>query len=195
MPPPPPIPQKESDRTPVTIKVLLVLLTLCGVTLGICLACGTGRTFSIQSGSMAPALERGDYVLVTRLGGKYRRGDIVVFNAPGMRDPKKNEVFVKRIVGLPGETLRIIDGALNINGVRTPLYNRTGEINYIFIPTAMFPMRADNVYTVSNGSYFLLGDNSPHSYDSRHFGYVSADAILGRVIACYAPWNRAGAVQ
>lgn len=181
---PPPIPQKKSNRASRIAIALIALLVLCGIAAGFVLY-GT-RLFSISGRSMSPTMEPGDRIVVTRFRGEYHRGDIVVYTAPALRAPEPPEIFVQRIVALPGETLRVADGALIINGVRTPVYNRAGEITYTVESAGSFLRNPEDSVTVPVGSYFLMGDNSAHSFDSRFRGCISAASIFGRASRCNA---------
>lgn len=172
---------------------LISLLVLCGIATGF--AFYSARLFSISGRSMSPTLEPGDRIVATRFRGEYHRGDIVVYTAPGLRDPGTTEIFVHRIVGLPGETLRVADGALVINGVRTPLHNRAGEIAYTVESAGSFLRNPEDSVTVPAGCYFLMGDNSEHSFDSRFRGSISAASIFGRASRCVVPLQRAGPLQ
>ena len=135
----------------------------------------------VSGGSMQPVLDADDVVLVNRLVydvGKPERFDIVVFER---EDHKKN---VKRIIGLPGDTVDIIDGKVYLNGSRTPL-----DEPYIREP--MDP-ELPACFEVPEDSYFMMGDNRNNSWDSRFWKnkYVSLDAIIGKAEFCYFPHPR-----
>ncbi len=126
--------------------------------------------FRIDSASMKPTLEAGDQVLVDKRAyrdGLPRRGELVVFEAP-----RTGEVTLKRAIGLPGDTVGLEDGVLVVNG------RRQRE------PYAD-PEAIDSVYfgpvTVRRGSVFVLGDNRGDSIDSRDFGAIAQDDLIGRV--------------
>jgi signal peptidase I len=96
------------------------------------------------------------------------------------------------VAGEPGDRVRISDGKLFVNESHVPLRNESGEIAYVEIRGARMP------YTdviVPEGCYFVLGDNSANSYDSRFWGYVPAKSIQGRIIFRYWPVNRVGGVH
>ena len=192
---PPPLPQKKSTGPRTKVKVLVGLLLLVGVASVLLVASGGLRLFNTESDSMAPVLDKGDHFLLTRFVREYHRGDVVGFSAPRLGDPSTSEQYVKRIVGLPGETLRIEDGALVVNGIRTPLRNHAGEIAYVPTFAGNFLTKPGDSVVVPAGCYFLMGDNSARSYDSRFYGCISADKVFGRAFWCFALPPRGGAIH
>jgi len=156
------------------------------------------QAFKIPSGSMRPTLIERDRLMVNklrygpkvpfsknkRLPGltKPQRGDVIVFIYP--EDPSRD--FIKRLVGLGGETLEIIEGDLYINDkiVEDPLlkelyyYNR-GDYG-----------KEGQKITIPEGHYFTLGDNSGSSSDSRFWGFVPHENIIGRAEMIYWPFSR-----
>lgn len=140
------------------------------------------QAYYIPSGSMEPTLMINNRVLVNRLAYDFHavhRGDIVVFRTPPAdhQTPKVNDL-VKRVVGLPGETISSEpDGQVLINGkpiaetYLKPFY-RTG--------VGAGPQIAKQV--IPPGHYFVMGDNRDDSYDSRYFGTISSSLLVGRVV-------------
>ena len=131
-------------------------------------------TVIVQGRSMAPTLEDGDRFLLNRLSYVYgtpQRGDLVV-----LRDPGQSDLAVKRIIAVPGEKVEIRQGAVYVNGRRlkeiylapgtlTPLH-RGGELSML----------------LAMGQYFVLGDNREYSEDSRIYGPVLRDNMVGTLI-------------
>jgi signal peptidase I len=181
--------------------------------------------FSIPSASMVPTLLVGDYLFVSKFSYGYsryslpfslplipdrifftepKRGDVVVFKLP--RDPSID--FIKRVVGLPGDTIQEKDGILNINGVPIMrdkigdyVYDEDGRSTTYTLYTETLPngykhpiielgdnLPLDNtgVFTVPPGHYFMMGDNRDNSSDSRDpnsgVGYVPAANLVGRAV-------------
>lgn len=124
--------------------------------------------------SMNPSLANGEYILVNKLAyrlGEPARGDIVVFSFP--LDPEQD--LIKRVIGLPGETVTVEDGRVSVNGVpleepyiaASPLYNGT--------------------WVVTDDQLFVLGDNRNESKDSHEWGLLPLDNIIGKAILIYWP--------
>jgi signal peptidase I len=135
--------------------------------------------FQTDGDSMLPTLRSGDQVLVDKRAyrdGLPHRGDLVVFRAP-----RSGEVTLKRAIGLPGDTVGIEDGVLVVNGRR--------KVEPYADPDAI-----DSVYfgpvRVRPGTVFLLGDNRLDSRDSRDFGAVTRDELIGRVRGLIWPPSR-----
>ena len=136
----------------------------------------------IPSGSMENTIMTGDRVFGNRLAYKFsdpKRFDIIIFKYPD----DESQLFIKRIIGLPGETVEIHDGNIYINGSDTPLED----------VDIKEPMEGSfGPYTVPEGCYFVMGDNRNNSRDSRYWEntFVSEDAILGKAVLRYWPLNK-----
>ena len=153
--------------------------------------------FYIPTGAMAPTVSLGDRVVMeglTFLGRKPHRGDIIVFRTDGIESLPPATMYVKRVAGEPGEHLRISDGQLYINDTRVTITNDTGKIAYS-LPPQMESSGPKTDLTVPQGQYFVLGDNSTDSLDSRFWGCVPAKNVMGRIWLCYWPPQRIGAVR
>ena len=103
-------------------------------------------------------------------------------------------MYVKRIAGEPGDHLVLSNGNLFINGTKMALSNAHGEILYRLPPGSEFQSPMTNT-VVPQKCYFVLGDNSTNSFDSRFYGFVPAANIKGRVAVCYWPPTRIGVVK
>lgn len=133
----------------------------------------------IPSESMEQTIMTGDRVFGNRLAyvfGEPERYDIIIFKYPD----NEKELFIKRIIGMPGETVEIKDGKVYINGSKEPLDDS-------FTPET--PVGDYGPYTVPADSYFVLGDNRNYSKDSRFWNnpYVAEDKILGKAVLKYFP--------
>ena len=195
----PPLTSPSNARMNGPTKICIGLATLAGclvVTLILLRLCNLVRPFSMPTGSMTPAVSPGDHIMVegfSFLFDKPHRGDIVVFRTAGIESLPQDQVYVKRIAGEPGEHVRISDGKLFINEKPVSLSNELGEITYD-LPLA-FQNSVKTDVTVPNGCYFVLGDNSTNSLDSRYWGSVPRGNIIGRVAYCYFPLQRRGRVK
>ena len=133
----------------------------------------------IPSESMENTIMTGDRIFGNRLAyllGDPERYDIVIFRYPD----DESQLFIKRVIGLPGETVEIIDGKVYIGGTETPLDDS-------FTPET--PTGNYGPFTVPEGCYFMLGDNRNNSRDSRFWQnpYVEEDKILGKAVLRYFP--------
>lgn len=163
------------------------------------------QAFFIPSESMEPTLEVGDRVLVSRLSYRLhdpRRGDVVVFTSPiengtddrslpvrilhgilesvGLRQPS-TEDFIKRVIALPGETVEGRDGKILVNG---------RELREPYLTEGTVPAFEEKV--VPEGHLWVMGDNRNQSQDSRVFGPIDEDKVIGRAILRIWPISRIG---
>lgn len=134
----------------------------------------------VRGSSMEPAIRDGDRILVepwSYLLGDIRRGDVVVLRYP--LDPRVD--YIKRVIGLPGDRVTLIDGHVWVNGdlLDEPYVEDVDHGSYLSA-------------VVEPGHYFVLGDNRPRSSDSREFGLVPAANVRGRVDVRLWPPARAG---
>jgi signal peptidase I len=132
------------------------------------------QAFYIPSGSMEPTLFKDDRVIVNKLSyrwGDISRGDVIVFGRPeaATGDPEMHE-FIKRVIGLPGDDLEARDGELYVNGFR---------LDEPYLPEGA---TTDNLplTTVPEGHLWVMGDNRNFSSDSRAFGPIREDSVVGR---------------
>jgi signal peptidase I len=170
----------------------VVILGLIG-----CRIAGLLIPYQVPGGSMAPTIQPGDCVIMEGFSyrfGVLQRGDLIVFSTDGIKQFPKPTVFVKRFAGQPGETLAIREGNLLVNGSPVVLRNAAGPITYIG-DLHPFPKNLAEPIVVPPNSYFVLGDNSANSFDSRYWGAVSAKNIRGRVWFRYWPLSRLGLVE
>ena len=138
----------------------------------------------IPSGSMENTIMTGDRIFGNRLSYAFSdpdRFDIIIFRYPD----DESQLFIKRIIGLPGETVEIRSGNIYINGSDEPLKDVTTKE----------PMEGSyGPYTVPKDCYFVMGDNRNNSRDSRYWEhtFVSRDQILGKAVFRYWPLNKMG---
>jgi signal peptidase I len=147
------------------------------------------QAFTIPAGSMQPALLVGDYVMVDKSAYRDRapqRGDIVVFPYP----PDERRTFIKRVVALPGEQILIREHRLTVNGRPLAEPYVATAVGVRQVASACDYAFGCEPITVPADSYFLLGDNRDNSQDSRYWGFVRRDKIMGRVVTIYWSWDR-----
>ncbi len=144
----------------------------------------------VKGASMEPTFISGDYILTSKVTYKFRkpqRGDVIVFKAP--KNPDID--YIKRIIGLPGDVVLIRDGDVYINGQLIP-------DNYTAAKTNTWDNGAiaeNQPLPVPPGDIFVMGDNRPRSSDSREFGPVPEDTIIGQVFFRYYPPNKTGPIS
>lgn len=168
--------EKEKKINKSTIHEILSTLFYCGVAvfLAFVLVFSVGMKISMVGVSMEPALYNGQEVLINRFIYKItspKRGDVIAFLPNGNQN---SHYYLKRIVGLPGESIQIIDGYVYINGERVPEdeYDKMADYGI-----------AENEIQLGSDEYFVLGDNRNMSEDSRsgNIGAVKKDTIAGKV--------------
>ena len=189
----------------------LPVLVLVAFVLALLLKTFLVQAFFIPSSSMEPTLAVNDRVLVNKLTTlrEPQRGEVVVFNEtdPGEDDrgvvrrftdslvsglglaPPPEKDFIKRVVGLPGETLEMREGVVYIDGVALPEAPE-GEGGYL---TARHYNDFGPV-TMGADEYFMMGDNRPSSSDSRQFGAIPEERIIGRAFVVIWPLDRLGSL-
>jgi signal peptidase I len=144
------------------------------------------QPFYVKGASMEPSFYDHEYLIIDEISyrfGEPERGDIVVFRYP--KDP--TQFFIKRIVGVPGETVEVRDGFVFI-------YTEEGEKKYLLNESDYLAMgtvtTGDKMWELEPGEYYVLGDNRSHSLDSRGFGPVDGELIVGKVWLRGWPLNR-----
>lgn len=135
----------------------------------------------VDGPSMNNTLKDGDILLLDKYDNKYERFEIVVFNYNGER-------LIKRVIGLPGEVVSYKNNKLYINGNEI-------EDNYGLGYTEDFELKDLNLTKIPDNEYLLMGDNRNDSLDSRYFGTISKDKILGSVKYRLFPFNKFGKVN
>jgi signal peptidase I len=153
------------------------------------------QPYQVQQNSMERTLEPGQYVLVDKLTPRwdsYSRGDVVVFNPPQTwtSDPTP---FIKRVIGLPGDTVEVKDdGYVYVNGVNLDeqyLYANDAGVQE---PSTSFDQ---STWVIPEGQLFVMGDHRQKSADSRVFGPISISDVVGRAFLRYWPISTLGILQ
>ncbi len=178
------------------------------------------QAFKIPSGSMIPSLQIGDHILVNKLSygiqrpkdcefemsflpvtcysselvvdfGPPERGDVIVFRYP--EDEHKD--FIKRIIGVPGDSIQIRNKIVYVNGEPFQDATFTQRVDPGIIDGRINPRDNYGPVTVPPHSYFVMGDNRDQSLDSRFWGYVQEHKIKGRAFLVYWSWNGQGSLM
>lgn len=130
--------------------------------------------FFVEGVSMRPTFEDNDYILIEKISKKYQRGDIVVFRYPN----NPQEFNIKRVVALPGETIRMEGDSLFIYNNDSPAGTKLEE-GYLFLGKKTY-VYGETLVKLKEDEYYLLGDNRNISYDSRMLGPIPARLIVGK---------------
>jgi signal peptidase I len=139
----------------------------------------------VEGTSMMPGLADQERIFINKYAyrlGRIERGDVVVFRYPG--DPSKN--YIKRVVGMPGDRIEIVRGAVMVNG---------SALQEPYVPAQYRDQRTMTEIVVPAGSFFVLGDHRNLSSDSRDFGAVAQEAIFGKAVFGYWPAAMAGKLR
>lgn len=144
----------------------------------------------INGQSMMPNFPDGEFLLTDKVTYRYKepqRGDVVVFKPP----TNKEEEFIKRIIGLPGDRVSLNNGKFLVNGLLLQEDYIDGKV---YTSGGSF-LREGTSIVIPQESYFVAGDNRPHSSDSRQWGTINKKAITGRAWLVYWPLSNAGTVE
>ncbi|MDE1924699.1 MAG: signal peptidase I [Patescibacteria group bacterium] len=138
------------------------------------------QPFIVSGASMVPTFETGQYLIVDELSYHFeapQRGDVIIFRYP--KDP--SQFFIKRIIGLPGETVKIQNGGVYVTTTAGAII-RLPEPYVVNVGNG-----ADQTTVLDQNSYFVMGDNRPESSDSRYWGTVPKANIIGRAFLRLLP--------
>ncbi len=141
------------------------------------------QNFRVEGSSMEPNFHDGQFLFINKLAyrlGEAQRGDVIVFRYPN--DPSRD--FIKRIIGLPGETVEMRSGQILVDNQLIADLAIVNPAGYTFGPV-----------TVGPGEFFVLGDNRPNSSDSHSWGNLPADLVIGKVVLSYWPPSDWGLVR
>ncbi len=144
----------------------------------------------VSGSSMVPNFHNGDYIITDKVSykiGDPQHGDIIVFKNP--RDESQD--FIKRIIGVPGDTVRVEKGVVFVNGTQIP---------EPYLPDGLFTenrayFTEGKEITVEEGKYVVFGDNRPNSSDSREWGFITKAEIIGKVFLRYWPADQIGIIK
>lgn len=137
------------------------------------------QPFVVEGASMEPNFSDGDYILIDEITYRFRepeRGDVVVFKNPR----NESEFYIKRIIGLPGEEVVLSGNLVKINGV---------PLNESYLPVG-YTITGELIFNLDDDEYFVMGDNRLQSFDSRSWGPLKRNEIIGTVRLRFWPFNK-----
>jgi len=143
-----------------------------------------GQLLEVTGESMSPTLMDREQVLAEKLSTRFKplqRGEIIIFRHPDQH----SRLLIKRVIGLPKENFKLSQGQIFINGALLTEYYLLANTQ----TTGSKMIIEDQEYSLSNTSYILLGDNREKSSDSRSFGPIREELIVGRAVLVYFPFN------
>ncbi len=149
------------------------------------------RPFQVSGSSMYPTFKDKEYVLTNLIGLRFNalhKGDIIVFKAP----TDKEKDFIKRVIGEPGDTITLKDGFVYVNDIKID------ESVYLASDVRTYGgsfLKLDQTVAVPDNSYFVMGDNRSYSSDSREWGFLPKDDVIGISIFVYWPLNTVRAIN
>ena len=147
-----------------------------------------GRPFTVSGASMYPTLHNGDRMVLSKVGDIHRF-DVVILKAPD-----ENVEYIKRVIGMPGDTVELKSGVLYINGkkVDQPFINTEALVKQTVFMDDFTLESLTGESKVPEGKYFVLGDNRGVSKDSRMIGFIDRSAIEGKAVFTIWPFGRIG---
>jgi signal peptidase I len=176
------VPQPQSGRWRSIVREVIETILLTVIIYAV-VNFATGR-FRVEGESMVPTLHPNEYVLIDKVSylcveqvsvclGRPERGDIIVFHYPFGTERD----FIKRVIGLPGETVTISGGVVSVNG------------QALTEPYIAAPTQTNNTWTLGPDQFFVMGDNRNNSSDSRSWGPLDKKFLVGRALVVYWPIN------
>lgn len=144
----------------------------------------------VKGASMEPNFHDGEYILTNKYEYRFsdpKRGDVIVFKSP--QNPEID--FIKRIIGVPGDQVKLSDNHFFINDV---------QLEEVYIAPTLYTyngsyLQEDQTITVPDNNYFVVGDNRPRSSDSREWGTINRSSIIGKSQLRYWPYDRFGLIE
>ncbi len=175
----------STEENPV-VEIVKTLATAFILAIGIRTLVAEARY--IPSSSMEPTLEINDRLIIEKVSYHFtspQRGDVVVFSPTDtLKEQNFKDAFIKRVIGLPGETIEVREGKVYVNGetIKEKYIEEAPDYNY-------------GPETVPENQYLVLGDNRNNSYDSHYWGFVPRKNLIGRAIVRFWPFDRLGSLD
>ncbi len=173
-------PTVTSPRSRFWVFIENILYIGCAIGLALLIQAYVARPFIVSGSSMTPIIRNGEYIIIDELTYKLKdpeRGDVIVFKSP----PEPTKFYIKRIIGLPGETI-------DIDGTTITITNTEHPDGLVLKEPYILYTNKDNIHVkVPIDQYYVLGDNRSGSYDSRSWGPVPMENIRGRALLRLLP--------
>ncbi len=181
-------PAVESTRSPLATTAAWLRDLLLSVLIAVLVILFLYRPVKVEGTSMMPSLYDQERLFINQFSYKFgvgdiKRGDTVVFYSP---EPQSSESYIKRVIGLPGDTVAVQDGYVIVNGKKL-LEN--------YVPADYRDDRSYPRVVVPPNEYFVLGDHRNSSNDSRAWGFVPRENIYGKAVFVFWPLNRIGTIH
>lgn len=176
-------PQKIKEKTGAQSFWELVRFAIIALLIVVSVRMLVAEPFIVSGSSMVPTFQNGDYLIIDKLSYKLtdpKRGDVIIFKYPG----DTTKFFIKRIIGLPNETV-------DIKGSKITITNKDHEDGFVLDqPFIKSPSNNDIHYELKGDEYFVMGDNRNASSDSRYWGPVKKELLSGRALLRLLPVNK-----
>lgn len=175
--------QRSSTLKAVLKEVILFAVIAIGVVLPFRIY--IAEPYIVEGASMDPTFKTGDYLIVDKLSyelGEPQRNSVIVFKFP----PEPNRNLIKRVIGLPGDTITMKNGEITITNTANPEGFTLDQSYLVHTKPESFTV------TLGPDEYFVMGDNRPESYDSRDWGILPKEDILGRPVLRLLPLSKIG---
>ncbi len=153
------------------------------------------RPYQVSGSSMYPTFKDQEYVLTSIISiklGSLRQGDVVVFEAPNQKNSEFKKDFIKRVIGVAGDTVMVQNGNVFVNGKQL---NESAYLKSNVKTYAGAFLHDGEPVTVPTNSYIVFGDNRPYSSDSREWGFVTQSEMIGKSVFVYLPVDKMRIVQ
>ena len=186
--PPPPPPQAKRSKG-LNWLVEIAVTVLLAFALYWIIQTFVVQTYRVEGESMKNTLQDGQHLLIDKLTPRfdsYSRGDIVVLHPPDQ--PEGSTPYIKRVIGVAGDKVEVHDNGVWINGTEL-------DEPYVAKGAKTVPLTEVDTWDVGPGQVFVMGDNRQHSVDSREFGVVSTDEVIGRAWLRFWPLDSLGILQ
>jgi signal peptidase I len=148
------------------------------------------RPFEVSGDSMYPTYENGEYILTNLISLRFsepQKGDVIVFASP-----VDDKDYIKRIIASPGDTVRVEENKVYVNG---ELLDESTYLSSTVRTPSGHELTEGKTVTVPEGSYIVMGDNRPHSSDSREWGFLKKEDIVGKSFFVYWPLDKARVIN